>query len=189
MKFFQASFERLLKTGEDSDVTVQVEDHKFHLHALLLRQRSPFFKAQLAQNSGWSETATGTVKIQVSQRAFSLLLPFIYLERLDWKTSFAPGTTMRSHFYIDEEDGQKWVKSDMLDDAQIVRASDESNRAWIRFKECDQVVPLSFLSQPNVLSDDKDQPAEQSPSSLRESLEMLEFVNFLQLKDSEAYIT
>ena len=123
MKSFQASFERLLKTGEDSDVTVQVEDHKFHLHALLLRQRSPFFKAQLAQNSGWSETATGTVKIQVSQRAFSLLLPFIYLERLDWKTSFAPGTTLRSHFYIDEEDGQKWVKSDMLDDAQIVRAS------------------------------------------------------------------
>ena len=188
MKSFQASFERLLKTGEDSDVTVQVEDHKFHLHALLLRQRSPFFKAQLAQNSGWSETATGTVKIQVSQRAFSLLLPFIYLERLDWKTSFAPGTTLRSHFYIDD-DNQKWVQSDILDDAQIVRASDESKRAWIRFKECDQVVPLSFLSQPNVLSDDKDQPAEQSPSSLSEFLEMFELANFLQIEDFEAYVT
>ena len=108
MKSFQASFERLLKTGEDSDVTVQVEDHKFHLHALLLRQRSPFFKAQLAQNSGWSETATGTVKIQVSLCVFRLLLLFIYIVRLDWKTGFPPGITLKSH--IDEENVQKWVK-------------------------------------------------------------------------------
>ena len=78
------------------------------------------------------------------------------------------------------------MKFDILGDAQIVRSSDESKRAWIRSEECEQVVPLSFLSQSLR---DEDQPAEQSPSSLRESLEMLEFVNFLQLKDSEAYIT
>jgi hypothetical protein len=36
-------------------VTVSVESHQFPLHSLILRQRSPFFKEQLAPNQSWKE--------------------------------------------------------------------------------------------------------------------------------------
>ena len=74
----------MLRSGEDSDVTVCVEGRDFHLHSLILRQRSPFFKVQLAPNTSWREAQTGRVQIQASQKIFGILLPFIYSHRLDW---------------------------------------------------------------------------------------------------------
>ena len=75
----------MLRSGEDSDVTVCVEGRDFHLHSLILRQRSPFFKVQLAPNASWREAQTGRVQIQeASQKIFGILLPFIYSHRLDW---------------------------------------------------------------------------------------------------------
>ena len=77
--------ESVLRSGEDSDVTVCVEGRDFHLHSLILRQRSPFFKVQLAPNASWREAQTGRVQIQeASQKIFGILLPFIYSHRLDW---------------------------------------------------------------------------------------------------------
>ena len=77
--------ESVLRSGEDSDVTVCVEGRDFHLHSLILRQRSPFFKVQLAPNTSWREAQTGRVQIQeASQKIFGILLPFIYSHRLDW---------------------------------------------------------------------------------------------------------
>ena len=77
--------ESVLRSGEDSDVTVCVEGRDFHLHSLILRQRSPFFKVQLAPNTSWREAQTGRVQIQeASQKIFGILLPFIYYHRLDW---------------------------------------------------------------------------------------------------------
>ena len=77
--------ESVLRSGEDSDVTVCVEGRDFHLHSLILRQRSPFFKVQLAPNLSWREAQTGRVQIQeASQKIFGILLPFIYSHRLDW---------------------------------------------------------------------------------------------------------
>ena len=77
--------ESVLRSGEDSDVTVCVEGRDFHLHSLILRQRSPFFKVQLAPNASWREAQTGRVQIQeASQKIFGILLPFIYYHRLDW---------------------------------------------------------------------------------------------------------
>ena len=79
--------ESVLRSGEDSDVTVCVEGRDFHLHSLILRQRSPFFKVQLAPNTSWREAQTGRVQIQeASQKIFGILLPFIYSHRLDWNT-------------------------------------------------------------------------------------------------------
>ena len=75
----------MLRSGEDSDVTVCVEGRDFHLHSLILRQRSPFFKVQLAPSTSWREAQTGRVQIQeASQKIFGILLPFIYSHRLDW---------------------------------------------------------------------------------------------------------
>ena len=75
----------MLRSGEDSDVTVCVEGRDFHLHSLILRQRSPFFKVQLAPNASWREAQTRRVQIQeASQKIFGILLPFIYSHRLDW---------------------------------------------------------------------------------------------------------
>ena len=75
----------MLRSGEDSDVTVCVEGRDFHLHSLILRQRSPFFKVQLAPSTSWREAQTGRVQIQeASQKIFGILLPFIYFHRLDW---------------------------------------------------------------------------------------------------------
>ena len=77
--------ESVLRSGEDSDVTVCVEGRDFHLHSLILRQRSPFFKLQLAPSTSWREAQTGRVQIQeASQKIFGILLPFIYSHRLDW---------------------------------------------------------------------------------------------------------
>ena len=77
--------ESVLRSGEDSDVTVCVEGRDFHLHSLILRQRSPFFKVQLAPSTSWREAQTGRVQIQeASQKIFGILLPFIYSHRLDW---------------------------------------------------------------------------------------------------------
>ena len=77
--------ESVLRSGEDSDVTVCVEGRDFHLHSLILRQRSLFFKVQLAPNASWREAQTGRVQIQeASQKIFGILLPFIYSHRLDW---------------------------------------------------------------------------------------------------------
>ena len=80
--------ESVLRSGEDSDVTVCVEGRDFHLHSLILRQRSPFFKVQLAPSTSWREAQTGRVQIQeASQKIFGILLPFIYSHRLVWNNA------------------------------------------------------------------------------------------------------
>jgi hypothetical protein len=85
MQSTAASLEALLKSRERSDVTVWVEGHAFHLHSWLLRLRSPFFNAQLEESSNWKETQEDAVVLQDSHSTFTLLLPYLYTEKLDWK--------------------------------------------------------------------------------------------------------
>ena len=97
MVAFRAEFEDLLNTGEDSDVTVYVDGGSFQLHSLILRTRSPFFKAQLSAGRDWRETSSGVVRLrETSCRAFELLLPFIYFGKFNWTVKTA-GDASLSH--------------------------------------------------------------------------------------------
>jgi speckle-type POZ protein len=71
----------LLKTGEEADVTFEIEGEVFHAHKIVLAMRSPVFKAELFGPMRDKTKRKITVK-DMQPAVFSALLHFIYTDLL-----------------------------------------------------------------------------------------------------------
>jgi speckle-type POZ protein len=71
----------LLTTGEEADVTFQVEGEDFSAHKIVLAMRSPVFKAELYGPMKGKTTRKITVQ-DMQPAVFSALLHFIYTDAL-----------------------------------------------------------------------------------------------------------
>lgn len=76
------SFEKLLNNNAFSDITLQVSEKEFHVHKVILANRSPVFEAML--NHDMKEKQEGIIQIKdVSFEVFQEVLRFMYTGRVD----------------------------------------------------------------------------------------------------------
>jgi hypothetical protein len=73
-------FDQLLQSGEDSDVVVAIGERKFPLHALILKNQSPYFRGVLTSGMSMKEgdRIIELKPTEVAERSFEAILPFMY---------------------------------------------------------------------------------------------------------------